>query len=106
MEENDLNKQWQEIIEISESMLSAAQNARWDPLIELESTRQILLERFFENEMLAHEVDIVKQGIHFILKSDKEISGLVMQQSAYIKDELSQLKNNRTAISQYNQFSR
>ena len=106
MEEIKLNKQWDEIMTISDSMLSAAKNAQWDPLVELESTRQKLLELFFAQEIAVKQREVIKQGIHFILKADKEISVLVKLQSTQIKDELSKLKNNRTAISQYNQISR
>ena len=105
MEENGLEKQWSEIITLSKSMLHAANNAQWDPLIELESSRQELLELFFAKEIHVDKLEVVKQGIHFIINTDKQISELVKLQSTQIKDELSKLKNNRAAISQYNQIS-
>ncbi len=101
-----MDKQWQKIVQISSNMLVAAKNANWGSLIELESTREGLIKLFFEKEIKLTNKDAIKQGILGILNMDREISALAKIQSAQIKDELSKLKNNRSAISQYNQFSR
>ena len=105
MEENKMDAHWSEIITITESMLNAAKNAQWDPLINMEAIRQELLKVFFGKEIQVDKLEVVKQGIHFIINTDKEISELVKSQSIQIKDEMSKLKNNRSAISQYNQIS-
>ena len=100
-----MDKQWHEILTISEAMLVAAKNEQWDPLIELESVRQKLLVVYFDEEVQVGELELVTHGIDFILKSDKEISEIVKLHSLKIKDELSKLKSNRIAISNYNQIS-
>ncbi len=94
-------RQWQEITELSESMLNAAQKKDWEQLNELVLSRQELLSDYFEGGLSAQQAELAQQDISALQDTDKEIIVLTQFNKDLLAEAMMQLRRGRKMAAQY-----
>jgi hypothetical protein len=100
-----IQSQWQDVMEMSHAMLSAAQAQEWEVVPRMEAERRILIEAFFENNVLATQADEVASGIHELMAIDREMMTLCDKSKESMSHQLGNLTQGRRARVAYTQNS-
>jgi hypothetical protein len=67
---------WREIAEMTEIMLSHARSGEWSAVIEMESDRQLLMQKYFSIAPQLEDAEWIIDGIRTVMKIDREIMEL------------------------------
>lgn len=97
--------QWQEIEQLSQTMLAKARAGEWDALAGLEQQRRELLEEYFGKSPAIGMEQSVADSIHKLLAIDKAILELTHTMREEMHTQMQQLSTGRRAHHAYSENS-
>lgn len=97
----DREHQWTSIIDISNRMWILAQDDEWEQIAKLESQRQNLIKNFFAIPVSLEESNTVRDGIHKIVRIDKQIITKGKEHKEKIGYKLKDFRTGKKALNAY-----
>ena len=94
-------KQWQEIVQQSDTLLQLAHRKDWSELLSLHAKRDEMLKQFFAQAMTQDLVETVQKELKSITEQDKEIVDLVKKNQDALSTEAQQLNQMKKRINDY-----
>ncbi len=93
----------QKALEITEEMMKDARNGNWDGLAQLDSKRQLVLEKAFAGKIYPEEAETMAEFINHILKINQELVSLSSKKRDSYADGLKKISTGRRARKAYSQ---
>ncbi len=100
-ETGNQHTQWLKIVEMSRELKRLAQRSDWSELNTLSERRDILLNNFFEQELVQEMRNIVLEDIKEIRQMDEDIVSLVQKNKDLLADEIIRLQAKRKRLHCY-----
>jgi len=94
-------QQWQNILQMTESLHQLSADENWEKLTELESERFGKIEDFFSTPILESEAEEVGEGIRQMMKSDEQLKQHSLAQQQNMSDDIKKMSTGRKAIKAY-----
>jgi hypothetical protein len=91
----------QQLLELSKTMLTQAQDGLWDEVILLETQRQDLIKRFFAEPVQQAQAEAVAAGIKTLLAIDEKITELAELKRFDILQVLQTMEQGKKAVKAY-----
>jgi ABC-type phosphonate transport system ATPase subunit len=86
----------EQLLTLTQEMLTSAQASDWDKLVELEKTRLPLLNQVF-SQGIADHVELARE----LLSIDEQTKSLAVAEMPVVQDELLKMKNSNKASTAY-----
>lgn len=96
-----MEKEFQEIVLLSEQMLVKAKKSEWDQLTELERKRDLLMGNFFSKPLAEVAKKQLEDGVRLILDADREVMALCALKQQALRASLTKMGKNRNAAQAY-----
>ncbi len=103
------DKQWQQLVLISHTMLAQAQQKNWQELTRLDVQRKQLLEQYFANTATLDDtakIIIMKEHINTLETLNQKIIACVKEEKSGLSEEKKNVQKGRNANKAYQRFSR
>lgn len=90
-----------QILQQTQLMLENAQEGAWEDVIEIETERREVLERFFAEPVDQSNAESVSKGLKYIMECDKKIMELGSVTKDALADDLNKMDQGRKAVKAY-----
>jgi Flagellar protein FliT len=97
-------QQWQNILSMTERLHQLSADENWQDMMQLESQRFDILQRFFSTPVTEAEVMEVEAGIRQMMKSDEQLKQFSVRQQKDLSDGVRKMAVGRQAIKAYGHF--
>ncbi len=94
-------QQLQEILELSQGLVSMARQGDWDQVADLERSRRSQMLRYFERSVSAEESLMVEKAIRQIAEYDHCLNNLVIEARDKVSAELHRMRAGQQAVKAY-----
>lgn len=88
------------ILELSDLMLTRAQEEQWESVTELQFQREELIQQFFAKDLVI-DMSKIGAGIQYIIASDKKLEDLGRAERNSLQQQINKIKQGKTAIKAY-----
>lgn len=96
---------WREITAMTEFMLSHARSGEWNAVIELETDRQVLMQKYFSVPPQLEDAEWIVDGIRTVMKADREIMELGKLDISKLGESLSLIQRGKKAQFAYQKLA-
>ena len=98
------NRQWQDILQMTEQLHQLSEEENWQLMIELESKRFSRLKHFFSIPVSDAEAADIAEGIRHIAQSDENLLQLGKLRQQQTSESVQKISSGRQAIKTYRNF--
>ena len=102
---NTTNKQLENVVEYSESMLKNAEAGNWDSVIDIEAQRGELLKKLFSGSPQDNNVADMDVEIRKIISINEKLEAITLNAREDTRDEMVSASKGRHVVSAYAQNS-
>lgn len=99
------NKQLQNAINCSETMLKDAEAGNWDSVIDIEVRRSELLEQLFSNPREENDIGEMDDKIRKIIDINRKLEAITLSAREDTRNDIASINKGRHAVSSYAQNS-
>jgi hypothetical protein len=90
---------------MTEVMLSHARSGEWNAVIEMETDRQVLMQKYFSVPPQLEDAEWIVDGIRTVMKTDKEIMDLGKSDISKLGENLSLIQRGKKAQFAYQKLA-